>query len=97
MTLDNLKVSLIKVQKVKNNKIKVSWKRNTTVSGYQIQYSTNKKFKNAKTITVTSNSTTSKKLASVKKGTKYYIRIRGYRSIAGTNYYSSWGKIKSIS
>ena len=66
--------------------LKVSWKRNTTVSGYQIRYSTNKKFKNAKTITVTSNSITSKKLTSVKKGAKYYIRIRGYRSIAGTNY-----------
>lgn len=97
LTRDNLKVSSIKAQKVKNNKIKVSWKRNTAVSGYQIQYSANKNFKKPKTITVTSNSITSKKLTSVKKGAKYYIRIRGYRSIAGTNYYSSWGKIKSIS
>ena len=67
LTQDNLKVSSVKAQKVKNNKIKVSWKRNTTVSGYQIQYSTNKQFKSAKTITVDSNSITSKKLTSVKK------------------------------
>ena len=36
LTQDNLKVSSVKAQKVKNNKIKVSWKRNTTTSNIKL-------------------------------------------------------------
>ena len=91
LTQDNLKVSSVKAQKVKNNKIKVSWKRNTTVSGYQIQYSTDSKFKKK-----VKTSVTSKKTVRIKG--KGYIRIRAFRvDSMKTKCYGKFSKIIRIS
>ena len=38
----------------------------TQTTGYQIQYSTSSKFKGAKTVTITKNKTTSKKISKLK-------------------------------
>ena len=54
----------------KKKAIKVSWKTNKKVNGYQIQYGTNKKFKKAKLKTINKASKASctiKKLKSKKK------------------------------
>lgn len=76
---------------------KVSAKvRNTRIKGYQIQYSTNKKFKKAKTKTVNGykkNKITIKKLKSKKK---YYVRVRTILKIKGKTSYSKWSKIKTV-
>ncbi|MGN0152452.1 MAG: fibronectin type III domain-containing protein [Wujia sp.] len=71
---------------------KVTWKKQPTqTSGYQIQYATNKSFtKNVRTITVSKNSTVSKSITKLKPATKYYVKIRTYRSVGGTKYYSDW-------
>ncbi|MDO4943225.1 MAG: CAP domain-containing protein [Lachnospiraceae bacterium] len=76
-------------------KLKVTWAPDKKVSGYQIQYSTDKKFKSgAKSITIAKNSTTSKTITKLKKGKKYYVRIRAYKKVK-INYesqkiYGSW-------
>ena len=45
----------------------INWNKNTAVTGYQIQYSTDKKFKSGvKTITVNKNSTKSKTITKLK-------------------------------
>ncbi len=63
-------------------------------TGYQIQYSTNSKFKKSvKTIKVKSLKTVVKKLA-VKK--KYYVRVRAYRTEKKKTVYSAWCKAKSV-
>lgn len=71
--------------------IKVYVLRPANISGYQIKYSTNKKFKKAKTIKVTSKKDcyTIKRLA--KKKT-YYIKCRAYKYSTKTNktIYSNW-------
>lgn len=76
----------------------VKWnKQKTQTTGYQIQYSTDKNFKkNNKTVTVSKNSTTSKTISKLKAKKKYYVRIRTYKTVSGTKYYSSWSKAKSI-
>ncbi len=62
--------------------------------GYQIQYSTNKKFKKGnKSANTTKLSKTVKKLKSKKK---YYVRIRTYRKVNGKKIYSNWSKVKNI-
>lgn len=67
-------------------------KKNTAqTTGYQICYSTSSKFKSAKTVTV-SNKTTSKKISSLKSKKKYYVRLRTYKTVGKTKYYSSWSK-----
>lgn len=76
----------------------IKWKKQTSkTTGYQIQYATNSKFsKNCKTVTISKNSTTSKKLRGLKAKTKYYVRIRTYKKANGKKYYSSWSKVKSL-
>lgn len=83
----------------KSKSITVKWKKITT-SGYQVQYSTNKNMKKAKTVKVKS-SATSKKISKLKKGKKYYVRVRAYKTYTNKNgkkytYYSSWSSKKSI-
>ena len=75
----------------------IQWKKQATqTKGYQIQYATNSKFtQNKKTVTVTSNKTVKKVVTSLKKGKTYYVRIRTYKTVSGTNYYSSWSKTMS--
>lgn len=75
----------------------VKWaKRTTQVTGYQIQYSTANGFSNAKTVTVSKKSTTSKTISKLTKNRKYYVRIRTYKTINGKKYYSSWSTKKNI-
>ncbi|MBR3149532.1 MAG: fibronectin type III domain-containing protein [Eubacterium sp.] len=75
----------------------VKWKKQAAqTSGYQIQYATSSKFKGAKTVTVSKNKTTSKKITKLKSKKKYYFRIRTYKKVGSQKYYSSWSKAKSV-
>ncbi len=78
-------------------KFTVKWnKRTTQTTGYQIQYSTSSKFKSAKTVTISKNSTTSKTIAKLKAKKKYYVRIRTYKTVNGKKIYSSWSNSKAV-
>ena len=57
------KTALSSVKNVRSRKLSVKWKRNTTVSGYQIQYYTGKSGKNSRTVTVKGYKSTSKTLS----------------------------------
>ncbi len=79
----------------------VKWKKQTTqTTGYEIQYSTNKNFKSAKTVTVKGNGKTSKKITKLKKNKKYYVRVRTYKIVRVRQkpkaFYSSWSKSKTV-
>ena len=60
-------------------------------STYQIQYRIKGKTK-WKTTTTKDKTKTIKKL---KKGKKYQIRVRAYKSVGGTRYYGAWSKVKT--
>ena len=75
----------------------VKWKKQSTqTTGYQIQYSTSKTFKKAKTKTIGKVKTTSASISKLKKKKIYYVRIRTYKKVSGKNYYSGWSKIKKV-
>ena len=75
----------------------VKWGKNKNVTGYQIQYSTDSKFKKSvKTVTISKNGTTSTTISKLTKDKKYYVRIRTYKTVSGTKYYSSWSKVKNV-
>lgn len=58
---------------------KVEWQKQTDcVSGYEIQYSQNKNFKNAVTVRITDNSISSKKITGLRQDCNYYVRICAY-------------------
>ena len=79
--------------KVKNEAITVKWKKKSGITGYQIQYSTNSKFKKGnKSIKIKNAKTISKKITKLKVAKKYYVRIRTYKG----KKYSKWSKVKSI-
>ena len=79
--------------KVKNEAITIKWKKKSGITGYQIQYSTNSKFKkNNKKIKIKSAKTGSKKITKLKAAKKYYVRIRTYKG----KKYSNWSKKKNI-
>lgn len=86
----------VKAAKSKDEKsLTISWKQDTKVSGYEIQYSTDKNFKNAKTVKVGKNKTTSKTINKLKSGKKYYVRVRSYKNSGNTKLNGSWSKTKS--
>ena len=69
-------------------------KKSTQVTGYQIQYSTSKTFKSVKTVNISSYKTTSTTIKSLKAKTTYYVRVRTYKTVSGTKYYSGWSTVK---
>ncbi|MGN0533985.1 MAG: fibronectin type III domain-containing protein [Eubacterium sp.] len=80
-----------------SKKFTVKWKKQATqTTGYQIQYSTNSKFSKAKTVTVSKNSTTSKTVSKLSGKKKYYVRVRTYKTVGSTKYYSAWSKAKAV-
>lgn len=78
------------------NGFKVTWKKVSTVKGYKIQYSTSSNFKNAKTITIKNNKTTSTTVKNLKSNKKYYVRIRTITLVNNTELTSSWSKARSV-
>lgn len=87
----------------KSKSFVVKWKRQSVqTTGYEIQYSTTKKFKQktAKTATVKSNKTLSKKFSKKKAGKRHYVRIRTYKTVKidgkMKKFYSGWSKVKSV-
>ncbi len=85
------------VKKIKPRKkaFKLSWKRRSNV-GYQIQYSTNKKFKKANKVTFDDSYATSYVFRNLKSHKKYYVRIRTFVYVDGKRHYSVWSKVKSV-
>ena len=83
----------------KSKSVTLKWEK-VSCSGYEIQYSANKSMKNAKTITASSKAV-SKKISKLKKGKKYYVRVRAYKNYTSASKnncksYSSWSTKKSI-
>ncbi len=69
-------------------------KETTQVTGYQIQYATNKSFKSAKLKNITSYRTTSVTLKGLLTKKTYYVRVRTYKTVSGVKYYSGWSTVK---
>lgn len=71
-------------------------------TGYQIAYSTNKRFteKTTETITIGKNKTVSKSVSKLKAGKKYFVKIRTFRTIKlngkSKKLYSVWSKVKTV-
>ena len=88
--------SLSGVTNAGNGKVKVTWLRNKSATGYRIQYSTDSKFKkNVTTVNISKNQTTKVTLSKLKKGKTYYVRIATYKNVRN-KVYSSWSKVKKI-
>ena len=93
----NIPSTTITSVKAKSEAFTIKWKKKTNIAGYQIQYSTNSKFKKGnKTIKIKKAKTVSKKITGLKPSKKYYVRIRTYKIVNKKTYYSSWSKKKNV-
>lgn len=82
-----------------NTKHQVIAKWNTVAraNGYQIQYCKNSSCSNViATKTVSGQSKKSYTGKNFTKGKTYYVRVRAYKTVNGTKYYSAWSSVKSI-
>ena len=83
--------------KAQSKAFTVKWKKKSGITGYQIQYSANSKFKRGnKTIKIKKVKTLSKKITGLKPSKKYYVRIRTYKIVNKKTYYSNWSKKKCV-
>ncbi len=75
--------------------LKISWSKDKKADYYQLQYSTDKGFKNAKRIDITKNKTTFK-LKKLNKNKKYYVRVRSIVKSGKKKYIGEWSKRKAV-
>ena len=70
-------------------------KKSTQVTGYQIYCSTSKSFSsNVVKKYITSYKTTSINLSGLSANKTYYVKVRTYKTVNGTKYYSGWSTVK---
>lgn len=74
----------------------VKWGKNTRSTGYQVQYAYGSDFKQAKTVSISKNSTTSRTVRSLTKGKTCYVRVRSYKKVGKTIFYSGWSSVKKV-
>ncbi len=93
-----------KLKSVKAGKksFKATWKKQKTqTSGYQLAYSTSKKFaKKVKTTTVSKNGTVKKTVKKLSKKKTYYVKVRTYKTVKSgkktIKLYSGWSAAKKV-
>jgi hypothetical protein len=96
VTTFTLKTKIVKAKRLSNKKkAKITIKKVANANGYQVRYSTNKKYskKTTKTLKTKKTSLTIKKL---KKGKKYYVSVRAYAYISGRKLNGKWSASKVI-
>ena len=75
--------------------LSVEWNPQTEQnSGYQIQVSQKKSFRNRKTVTVSGRRKKKRSIKGLKSGRQYYVRVRTFKTVNQKNYYSSWSRAK---
>ena len=92
------KVTLSSVKSSKTKQATVAWKKLSTATGYEVSYSTSKKFtkKTTKTATVKKVKTTKTTVKKLSKGKKYYFRIRAYKTVGKKKIYGAWSSVKTV-
>ena len=85
----------IKAVKGVKKGFKATWakKAKAEATGYQVQYSTKKSMKGAKTKTVKG---TAKTIKGLKAGKRYYVRVRAYKTVGKQKVYSSWSAKRAV-
>ncbi|MFP3152950.1 fibronectin type III domain-containing protein [Lachnospiraceae bacterium ZAX-1] len=62
-------------------KLTIKWKKDASATSYEIQYSTDRKFKKSvKTVDIKKNATTATTVKKLAKGSIYYVRLRAYKT-----------------
>ena len=90
------KVTLSSVKNVKTKAAKITWKKDTKVTGYEIYMATSKNGKYTRIKAVTSNKTVTYTKKKLKKNKKYYFMVRSYKTVNGKKIYGEYSSKKYV-
>ncbi|MBQ3322964.1 MAG: Ig-like domain-containing protein, partial [Firmicutes bacterium] len=79
--------------------ITVKWKKKKrgVITGYQVQIATDQAFtKNKKTKKIKKAKINNVTFKNLKANKKYYVKMRSYKKIGATSYYSKWSEIETV-
>ena len=82
--------------KAGKKKVTVTYKKVSGATSYKVTYSTSKKFKKAKTVTVTSGKTVKKTISKLKSKKTYYVKVCAVKKVKGKNFTGKWSGVKSV-
>ena len=96
------KVKLVSVKAKGATRILAKWKTGKNVCGYQLRYSTNKKFKKAKKIKLNNPEKYKTLISQLSPGKKYYVQVRPVKKVKNTatgktkKVAGTWSKAKTV-
>ena len=94
----DIRTKNIRLKSAKSKKAKqatIRWAKVKNVDGYVVEYSAKANMKSAKKKKVKA-STISLTVKNLKKGKKYYVRVRGYKVIDGQKVYTQYSAKKAV-
>ena len=97
ITVKPKKIKVTSVKATSKTSIKSVWKKDSKATGYQVRYSTSKKFTKSTTkiVTVAKKSAVNKTIK-VKKGKTYYVSVRAYKQVGKQKIYGVWSTVKTV-
>lgn len=97
VSITPIRQSVLALKSSKSRQMAASWKKDTRATGYQIMYSTDKKFrKNVKTVNIKKYKTTHCTVKKLARNKRYYVRVRSYKKVSGGKLYGSWSSTKNV-
>lgn len=97
VTVRIARVSGLKLSKEKGSgSVKLKWKKVKKASGYEVYRSIGNKKKWKRVAVLKKNSKITWKQKKMKKGKKYFYKVRAYRIVKGRKYQGSFSKVKSV-
>lgn len=97
------KQKMASLKALDGKRLKVSWKKDERAAGYEIQYSTDRKFnkkKNIKTKVVKNKLAKSITIRNLKAGKRYYVRVRAFKQAkvndTSRKLYGAWSSSKNV-
>jgi len=77
--------------------VKVTWKKTSVASGYQVTVATDSSFKkNVEKFTIKKAGSTSRKVEGLKAGRTYYVKVCAYKTVNGKKLYGAYSKAKKV-
>lgn len=90
------KVNLSKVKEAEEHHVKLKWEKVSDVKGYQIKYSTDKKFSENTELQKAKSSAKSKIIDELESGETYYFKVRAYNDAENSKVYGKWSKVRKV-
>lgn len=86
----------IKAESKKAGTVVLTWSRNGAAGGYEIQYSTNKDFKNCQKKMIGKSTTGTTEIRGLKSGKTWYFRIRSFKGTGTSQSFSGWSAVRAL-